>query len=150
MRLVRYRPGVTELPSVRPFDMQNRIQKMLTEMLGPIQAEDFGWAPQVDVVENDTELVIRADLPGVKKDDVQLEIGNGMLVLKGEKKEEKEVKDAQYRMVERSYGAFERSFALPSSVDADKIRADFRNGVLEVHLPKTEKAVGRKVVINDE
>jgi HSP20 family protein len=150
MRIARYRNGFPTLTLTRPFDMPNRMQKMLDDLLGPLQTEGLGWSPQVDVLETDAELVIRADLPGMTKDDVDLEVSDGVLILKGEKKEEKEEKDTHFRIVERAYGAFERSFALPSSIDAEKIRADFTHGVLEIHLPKTEKAIGRRVLITEK
>jgi HSP20 family protein len=146
MRIAHYRSPFPEL--ARPFEQQNRIQKMINELFSPI--EEAGWCPQVDVLETDTELMLRADLPGLGKDDVELDVVDGALILKGEKKEAREEKDAQYRVVERSYGAFERSFALPRSVDAEHITAEFRNGVLEVHLPKTEGAMGRRVEIAEK
>lgn len=148
MKLVRYRPGIPELDWDRPLLAQNRIQKLFSELFNQPTAEGIGWYPEVDVLETDKELVLRADLPGLTQDDVQLEIRDGALVMKGEKAEKKEEKDAQYRVVERAWGAFERSFSLPSTIDAEQIKAEFTNGVLEVHLPKTEKAVGRRVPIN--
>lgn len=147
MRLARYRESFPDAGWARPFEVQNRIQRLFSDLLAPQQAEGLGWTPAIDVLETEAELVIRADLPGLKKEDVVLEVSEGMLVLKGEKREEKEEARAEYRLIERSWGAFERSFTLPSAVEADRITAEFRNGVLEVHLPKTAKAVGRKVEI---
>ena len=147
MRLTRYRPGFPESAWAQPVFGDNRIHKMLAELMGPQMAEGMGWCPEVDVLENDEEVILRADLPGLSTDDVELEVRDNNLIMKGEKKEEKEEKGSHYRMVERSYGAFERSFALPTTVDAEQIRAGFENGVLEVHLPKTAKAQGRKVPI---
>jgi HSP20 family protein len=149
MRLARYRGDFPEIGWTRPFEMQNRLQKLFSDLLTPMSVEGIGWSPQVDVLESDGELVLKADLPGLKREDVKLEVTEGMLVLKGEKKEEKEEAGLEYRVVERTYGSFERSFALPSSVDAEQIRAEFRNGMLEVHLPKTAKAAGRRVEITD-
>ncbi|HEX6307075.1 MAG TPA: Hsp20/alpha crystallin family protein [Longimicrobiales bacterium] len=149
MKLTRYRAGFPETAWMRPMFTENRMQRLLSELMGPMPAaEGLAWSPEVDVVETDSELVVRADLPGLTSDDVQLEVKDGMLVMKGEKKEEKEEKQAEYRVVERAYGSFERAFSLPSTVDADGIVADFRNGVLEVHLPKTAKAQGRRVPIS--
>jgi HSP20 family protein len=149
MRIARYRDALPDV-AYRPFDVQNRIQRMFSDLLTPTAAEGLSWTPAIDVFELDTELVLRADLPGMRKEDVVLEINDNMLVLKGEKKEEKEEKKAEYRLIERSWGAFERTFSLPSSVDVTKIHADFRNGVLEVHLPKTAKSTGRKVEIAEK
>jgi HSP20 family protein len=147
MRLARYREVLPDAGWTRPFEMQSRMQRMLSELMAPQQPEGLGWVPAIDVLETDTEVVIRADLPGMKKDEVLLEIADGTLVIKGEKKEEKEEKKAEYRLIERSWGAFERRFTLPSSVDAEGIRAEFVDGVLEVHMPKTAKAAGRRVEI---
>jgi HSP20 family protein len=146
MRIARYREALPET-GYRQFDMPNRIQRMFSDLLTPIQAEGLSWSPAIDVLEFDTELVLRADLPGMNKEDVVLEVNDNVLVLKGEKKEEKEENKAEYRLIERSWGAFERTFSLPSTVDTAKIHADFNSGVLEVHLPKTAKATGRKVEI---
>jgi HSP20 family protein len=150
MKLARYRTTFPEPALSSPFEVQNRMQKLFAELLSPAQTEGFGWSPRVDILETDAELVLRADLPGLNKDQVDLEVSEGMLVMKGVKKEEKEEKGAEYRIVERTYGAFERAFALPSSVDTEHIRAEFTNGVLEVHLPKTEKAMGRRVQITQK
>ena len=148
MRLTRYRNGLPEL-AWRAMAPENRLQKLMADFFVP-ETEGLGWYPDVDVVETETEMLLRADLPGMSKDDVQLEVKDGALVMKGEKKEQKEEKDANYRVIERSYGSFERVFALPSTVDAEQVRAEFKNGVLEVHLPKTAKAQGRKVLIADK
>jgi HSP20 family protein len=148
MKLTRYQPGFPAIDWDRPLLTQNRIQKMLNELFNAGPVEGLGWYPEVDVLETDKELVLRADLPGLTKDDVQLEIREGALVMKGEKTEKKEQKEAQYRVVERAYGTFERAFSLPSTVDPEQIKAEFTNGVLEIHLPKTAKALGRKVPIN--
>ncbi|HEX6135449.1 MAG TPA: Hsp20/alpha crystallin family protein [Longimicrobiales bacterium] len=151
MKLTRYRAGFPEASWMRPMFSENRIQRLLADLMGPMQAaEGLAWSPEVDIVETDLEIVVRADLPGLAPDDVQLEVRDGMLVMKGEKKEEKEEKGAEYRVVERAYGSFERAFSLPSTVDADSIAAEFRNGVLEVHLPKTVKAQGRRVPIGKQ
>jgi HSP20 family protein len=147
MKLMRYRPGIPELEWERPALSQNRVQKLFNELFTPVPAEGLGWYPEVDILETDKELVLRADLPGLAKDDVQLEVREGVLVMKGEKLEKKDETNAQYRIVERSYGSFERFFTLPSTVEPEQIKAEFTNGVLEVRLPKTAKAVGRRVPI---
>jgi len=96
--------------------------------------------PNVDVHETDREFTIEAELAGLDEKDVELELKDDVLTLKGEKKAEKEEKKKDYHLSERSWGSFERSFHLPDGVDRDKVSAKFRNGVLTVSLPKTEKA----------
>lgn len=97
-------------------------------------------APAIDVVEKDSEYVISAELPGLDEKDVDVSVSDDMLTIKGEKKEEKEEKAKNYYLSERRYGSFQRSFQLPSGVDADKIDASFQKGVLTVTLPKTPEA----------
>jgi HSP20 family protein len=97
-------------------------------------------APAVDVVEKDKEYQVTAELPGLEEKDVEVSVADDMLTIKGEKKEEKEEKAKNYYLSERRYGAFQRSFQLPSGVDAEKIEASFRKGVLTVTLPKTPEA----------
>jgi HSP20 family protein len=103
------------------------------------------WAPSVDISEDDKEYLVKADLPEVKKDDVKVSVENNMLTITGERKFEKEEHNKKYHRVERSYGNFVRSFTLPEGVDAGKVAAEFKDGVLKVHLPKTEKAKPKAV-----
>lgn len=96
------------------------------------------WAPRVDIAETDTSFEIKAEIPEVKKDDVHVSVDNGVLTLRGERKQEKEEQDKKFHRVERFYGSFSRSFTLPENVDADAIKASFKDGVLTVELPKTQ------------
>lgn len=105
------------------------------------------WAPLVDIVEDDKEWLVKADLPEVKKEDVKVTVENGVLTITGERKFEQEEKGRKYRRVERSYGTFLRSFTLPETADGEKVRAEFREGVLKVHLPKSETAKPKTVEI---
>ena len=98
------------------------------------------WAPSVDIIEDEKEWLVKADLPEGKKEDVKVNVQNGVLTINGERKFEKEEKDKKYRRIERSYGTFFRSFTLPEGADGSKVSAEFRDGVLKVHLPKNEKA----------
>ena len=98
------------------------------------------WTPAMDVQETDGEYLIKADLPDVKKDDVHVEIQDGVLTLSGERHQEKEEKGKRFHRVERAYGRFERRMSLPASVDAAHIAAEFKDGVLRVHLPKAPAA----------
>ncbi len=101
---------------------------------------NWGKAPAVDVAEKDKEYEITAELPGMDQSNVEVKLSNGVLTIKGEKKEEKEEKKKDYYMSERRYGSFQRTFQVPDGVDADKVEASFKNGVLTVMLPKTPEA----------
>ena len=105
------------------------------------------WTPSVDITEDDKEYLVKADLPEVKKEDVKVTVENSVLTITGERKFEKEVKDKKYHRMERSYGSFLRSFALPDQADGTKVAAEFKDGVLKVHLPKTEKAKPKAVEV---
>ena len=131
----------------RPFDgFDNRIRRLMEETLG--EAEPFGWTPAVNVVESEAEMKLTAELPGVSMDDVDIEIENNVLSIRGEKKvEHEEREEGKFRIYERAYGEFTRSFTLPATVNADKIAAEFENGVLTVHLPKTAEARGRRIKV---
>jgi HSP20 family protein len=105
------------------------------------------WAPAVDIVESPQEFLLKAELPDVKKEDIKVSVHGGQLRIEGEKKQEKEEKDRKYHRVERFHGSFLRSFTLPENVDGSKLSAEFKDGVLHVHLPKTEKATPRAVEV---
>jgi HSP20 family protein len=105
------------------------------------------WAPSVDIIEDEKEWLVKADLPEVKKEDVKVTVENGVLTITGERKLEKEEKDRKYHRVERSYGSFYRSFTLPDAADSPKVSAEFKEGVLKVHLPKSEKAKPKAIEV---
>jgi HSP20 family protein len=134
-------------------DMQTRMARLFG--LAPARAANGGnealtvaeWAPCVDITEDDREFLVKADLPDVKKEDVKVTVENGVLTLTGERKFEKEEKDKKYRRIERSYGTFLRSFTLPDAADGSKVSAEFKDGVLKVHLPKGEKARAKTVEV---
>lgn len=145
MRLTRYRPSLLEAPAPWPA-LPMRFQNLMDDFFVR-PAETFGWNPAVDIVEKDGELLMTAELPGMRREDIQLEIADGMLTLKGEKRGKKNEEDENYRLVERSWGVFERTFTLPRAVDAEHVKAEFLDGVLTVHLPMSKKAAGRRVDI---
>jgi HSP20 family protein len=106
------------------------------------------WSPAVNLRETETEFVLSAELPGMTVDDIEVEVQDHVLTITGEKSTERtEEKKGRYHLEERSHGRFERSFTLPRKVDSDAIAADFRDGVLMVHLPKRERSSGRRVEI---
>lgn len=135
-------------PWRRLDQMESEMDRWMRGALASYEsAEDIGWTPSVDLADADGEFTLTAELPGVNPSDVEIDVAGDALTIKGEKREEHEKKTKARRLVERSYGVFERTFTLPRSVDADKATAEFRNGVLTVHLPKREEAMGRKIEI---
>jgi HSP20 family protein len=106
------------------------------------------WSPTVDMFEKDDKVVIKAELPGLDKKDVSLDLQNGVLTLKGERKHENEVKEENFYRREMSYGKFVRSFSLPVDVDADQIKAEFQNGLLTVEVPKPEEHKPKQIKVN--
>ena len=108
------------------------------------------WSPQVDITEDDKEYLVKADLPEMKKEDVKVTIEDNVLSVSGERKAEKEEKNKKFHRIERSHGTFLRTFTLPEDADANKIAAEFKDGVLEVHLPKTPAAKPKPVEVKVE
>lgn len=134
--------------------LQDRVDRLFRDSLGRTQGSPFGetfdgagWAPAVDILEKDNEIVLRADIPGIDPKDVDIEVQNGTLTLKGERKFESDVKEEDYRRVERVYGSFARSFTLPRTVDSDKVEAEYRNGVLQLSLPKRPEAKPKQIKV---
>lgn len=105
------------------------------------------WAPAVDVEENADELILRAEVPGLSRDDVEVELEDGVLTIQGEKKYEKKEENTQGLLYERRWGTFNRRFTLPRAVAADRITADLQDGVLTIRVPKAEEAKGRKIEV---
>ena len=106
------------------------------------------WAPSVDIFEHEGSLVLRAELPGIEPKDVDVHVENNVLTLRGERKFESEVKREKYHRVERAYGTFSRSFTLPNVVDTEKIKADYKDGVLQVTLPQREEAKPKQIQVS--
>jgi HSP20 family protein len=150
----------TGLAPFRPFrglltagpvnTLQQRLNRLFEETFLPLVVEPFSiaaWCPSCDIYETETEIVVKAEIPGVKKEDVKLSMQDNVLTLSGERKFEEETKKENYVRVERGYGSFTRSFTLPPFVDAKKISAEFKDGLLEVKLPKSEEAKSKEVEI---
>ena len=131
---------------------QNQFERFLREALSPVTGEGEvstrTWAPPVDIYEDGDNLVLKAELPGINPDEVEIRVENNTLYLKGERKFEKEVKEQSYHRVERTYGTFTRSFSLPNSVDPDKVVASYKDGVLTLTMPKKEEAKPKTIKIN--
>ena len=110
-------------------------------------AATTSWSPSVDIFETEGEIVVKAELPGMDRKDITLHLENNVLTLRGERKFEKETKEENYHRIERSYGNFSRSFSIPATVDEEKIRADYKDGVLKIVLPKKEQAKPKQIKI---
>ena len=137
---------------VDPFRELAAMQDRMARLFGDVylRDEDTGfrgtWTPAVDIFETEGhDLVLKAELPGMTREDIEVTVEHSTLVLKGTKKFEAEVKEENYRRIERTYGTFHRSFSLPNTVDAAKVSADFKNGVLTVKLPFREEAKPRTI-----
>jgi HSP20 family protein len=128
--------------------MSNRLNRTANDPYTQRTEDSFGtWAPPVDIFEKHDHLIIRAEIPGVQKEDVDVRIENGVLTLQGERKQEAEVTEGNAYRMERIYGTFTRTFSLPTTVDAAKVTATYKDGVLEVTIPKVETAKPKKIEI---
>ena len=134
-------------------DLQSRLAKVfgLTPPRNGHGAEELmtvaEWTPSVDITEDPKEWLVKADLPELKKEDVKVTVENGVLTISGERKLEKEEKNKKYHRIERAYGAFVRSFSVPDGTDCAKVNAEFKDGVLTVHLVKDEKAKPQQIEV---
>jgi HSP20 family protein len=107
------------------------------------------WSPAVDIYETDNQIMVQAELPGIERKDIALQLENNVLTLKGERRFEKETKQENYHRIERSYGGFSRAFTIPTIVDEDKIRADYKDGILKIELPKKEQVKSKQIKIGE-
>lgn len=147
MAIVRWMDPFRDVMGIQ--DRMNRLfEELLTRGRGREEGLEAGaWMPAVDIYETDDDIVVKAELPGVEKDQIGVEVKGGVLTLRGERKHEKDVKEENYHRIERGYGAFLRSFTLPTSVEEDKVSAKLTGGVLEIHLPKKAEAKPKQVKI---
>ena len=131
---------------------QQQMNRLFEPFLGRVADDESlvsgTWAPPVDVMEEKDAIRVVAELPGMKKEDIEIQFENGVLTIRGQRAIEKDSSDKTFHRVERVYGNFVRSFTLPRSVDADKIDATYRDGVLDVRVPKKEEAKPRQIAIN--
>ncbi|NUM53249.1 MAG: Hsp20/alpha crystallin family protein [Candidatus Hydrogenedentes bacterium] len=147
MSLVRWRDRGELSPWAPLRDIEGQFNRLFGELARDYDLFDRGWAPAVDVKENEQEYTIEADLPGMKKEEIDITVVDNVVTLKGERKHESETKEKDYHRVERRYGAFERTFEIPGGFDADKIAAHFDNGVLKVTLPKREESKPKQIEV---
>ena len=141
--------AILKVDPVREFAaMQDRMNRLFGNVY--LRDEDTGfrgsWVPAVDIFETEQhDLVLRAEVPGMSREEIEVTVENGTIILKGEKKFDPAVKDDSYRRIERAYGTFHRSFTLPNTVDTAQVTADYKNGVLSVTLPFREEAKPRTI-----
>jgi HSP20 family protein len=135
--------------------LQDRINRLFNEAFA--SSKDFedevgisAWRPAVDIYDTDNAIVIKAELPGIKKDYVSIDVKGNVLTIKGERSFDKEIKEENYYRKERSFGKFQRSFSLPEAVNPEAIKANFKNGVLEIEVPKPEEKKPKQISINVE
>jgi HSP20 family protein len=151
--LTIWRP-LREIVPFREFERMRREMDRLWDSLierPRRKGEEEGeWLPSLDVAETKDSYVVKAEIPGADPKDIDISLSDGMLTIKGEKKEEKEEKEENYHLVERTYGAFVRSIQLPGEVQRDKIKAEYKNGILKVILPKSEEAKQKETKIKVE
>ena len=146
MAIVRWEPLRDLMTTQRGFD--RLFKEAFTPFFGEGEPSTRTWAPPVDIYENENDIVLKAELPGIDPKDVEVRVEDNTLYLKGERKFEKEVKDESYHRIERSYGSFARSFSLPNSINAEKVKAEFKDGLLTLTLPKREEAKPRTIKID--
>ncbi len=146
-------------PSARwnPWKELEEMEKRLSTIFGRASVTTGGekkeaiavaeWSPLVDITEDEKEYLVKAELPEMKKEEIKINVQNDVLSISGERKYEKEEKDKKYHRVERAYGSFMRSFTLPEDADGSKVNAEYKDGVLKIHLPKSEKAKPKAIEV---
>ena len=153
-------PGLTRWEPFgrwNPWKDLEEMEKRLSSVFGPAPARAGGdkeeaiavaeWSPLVDITEDEKEYVVKAEIPEMKKEDIKINVHDDVLTVSGERKYEKEEKGKKYHRVERAYGSFMRSFTLPEDADGTKVNAEYKDGVLKVHLPKSEKAKPKAIEV---
>lgn len=143
-----------EIVKWNPFreleEIQRRLNRMFTDTAPRLSDEPFfvaDWAPAVDIQETDKTFAVKVDLPDVKKEDIKVEMHDGTLTIEGERKQEKEEKGHKFHRIERQYGSFVRRFTMPTEVDETQVHAEFKDGVLNISLPKAVAAVVKPVEV---
>ena len=148
MAIVRWRPRREWDPFAGLLDLHREFSNFFAPAVRGEGEGEFGqWIPPVDVYSDEDRVVVHAELPGMKQKDIDVNYQDGVLTIKGERKHETEVKENGYHRVERAYGTFHRSVRLPAEVDASKVKAELKEGILTVSFPKAEEAKARKIEI---
>ena len=136
--------------SFRRTSPDAQLNRLFTDFFGRAMQEQnlTTWAPAVDIYEGENELVVKADLPDVKPEDLDIRVENNILTIRGERKFEKKAEEKNYLRVERAYGSFARSFSLANTVNTEAIKADYKDGVLTLNVPKREEAKPKQIKVN--
>ncbi len=147
MSIVKYNPANEGL------NFYNRLGNIFNDpffkpFFSNSDSEMKSWHPMVDIFEENDQIVVKADLPGVKKEDISIDVENRILTLKGERLQENETKDDNFFRRERSFGSFQRSFTLPADIKTEDIKAEFKEGILRIEIPMPEEKKAKKIEIN--
>ncbi|HTJ00778.1 MAG TPA: Hsp20/alpha crystallin family protein [Dongiaceae bacterium] len=150
MNLIKFqRPSLSNWSGLRRLsDWQDEVDRLFEAPLARTAQVFGGWAPALDLYEDKDSFIIKAELPGVKKEDVKVSLENGTLTISGERESEVKAEEAEAHHVERYFGRFQRSLSLPTTVAADKVKAQYKDGVLTVTLPKTEAAKPKQIDVS--
>ena len=144
--ILRRSSGLTNLRD----DMDRMFGSFLEDWSSlPLRKENGGWAPTVDIEENDKEYLVRAEVPGMDSKDVDISLKDDVLTIKGEKKEEHKEEEKNYHYFESRYGTFQRTFRLPQNVDSEKVKAECTKGVLRIHIPKVPETQPKKIEVKN-
>jgi HSP20 family protein len=146
--------GITRWDPFRDLSiLQERMNRLFEDAgrgyRGDEAAATTTWSPAVDIFETENDIMVKAELPGIERKDITLNLDNNVLTLKGERKFEKETRQENYHRIERAYGGFSRAFSIPAIVDEEKIRADYKDGILTIALPKKEQVKPKQIKIGD-
>ena len=144
------RTAINRFEPFRTHSLQDQISRLFNEAFDRSADESSitTWAPAVDIFETEQELVVKADLPDIKPEELDIRVENNILTIRGERKFEKKVNENNYLRVERSYGSFSRSFSLANTVNSEAIKAEYKNGVLTLTIPKREEAKPKQIKVN--
>jgi len=149
MALIRWRPRREWDPFTDMLDLQNNINRLFSLSLGRKGAgEPTAWNPSMDVYREGDNYILKTELPGIKKEDLEITIQDNIVTLKGEKKDKRETKEDDYYFSERCFGSFQRAIELPAAIDRSKVKANVKDGILEVRLPLAEEAVPKQIKID--
>src|SRR5882672_1007736 len=134
------------------LSLQDRMNRLFDESVRNVKPGDEAlssaiWSPAVDIYETDDEVVVKAELPEVNQKDIDIQIENNTLILRGERKFNKETKKENFHRIERAYGTFSRSFTLPGTIDQEKVRADYKDGILKISMPKREETRPKQIKV---
>ncbi|HXH67640.1 MAG TPA: Hsp20/alpha crystallin family protein [Candidatus Limnocylindrales bacterium] len=146
------RTSISRFEPFRTNSLQNQISRLFNEAFERSSDESSitAWAPAVDIFETEHELVVKADLPDIKPEEIDVRVENNILTIRGERKFEKKVDQSNYLRVERTFGSFSRSFSLANTVNSEAIKAEYKNGVLTLTVPKREEAKPKQIKVNVE